>query len=73
VCYPNPDQFLARLSSSTQKNLIILLYWALEACRGKTIFSGGSRATLEFLELLEGLGAKDSALVEFRNFLSIFL
>jgi hypothetical protein len=26
VCYPNPDQILAGLSISTQKNLTILLY-----------------------------------------------
>jgi hypothetical protein len=26
ICYPNPDQTLARLSNSTQKNLTILLY-----------------------------------------------
>jgi hypothetical protein len=33
--------------------------WAQEAFRGKTVFLGGSGAILEFLELLEGLGAKD--------------
>jgi hypothetical protein len=27
VCYPNPDQILVGLSSSTQKNLTVLLYW----------------------------------------------
>jgi hypothetical protein len=30
--------------------------WALEAFRGKTVFLGGSRANLEFLEWFEGLG-----------------
>jgi hypothetical protein len=33
--------------------------WALEAFRGKTAFSRGSGVILEFLEWLEGLGAKD--------------
>jgi hypothetical protein len=33
--------------------------WALKACRGKTIFSGGSGVIMEFLEWLEGLGSKD--------------
>jgi hypothetical protein len=32
--------------------------WALEDFRGKTVFSGGSGAILEFLEWLEGLGVK---------------
>jgi hypothetical protein len=32
--------------------------WALEAFRGKIVFSGGSEAILEFLEWLEGLGTK---------------
>jgi hypothetical protein len=31
----------------------------LEAFRGKMVFSGGSGVILEFLEWLEGLGAKD--------------
>jgi hypothetical protein len=26
LCYPNPDQILAGLRNSTQKNLMILLY-----------------------------------------------
>jgi hypothetical protein len=37
--------------------------WALEAFRGKTIFLVGSRPILEFLEWLEGLGAKDGGLL----------
>jgi hypothetical protein len=43
--------------------------WALEAYRGKTVFLGGSGVVLEFLEWLEGLGAKDRALAEFGNVL----
>jgi hypothetical protein len=50
--------------------------WALEAFRGKTVFLGGSRAILEFLEWLEGLGAKDKGLLQnleiFRGFLWFF-
>jgi hypothetical protein len=45
--------------------------WALEACRGKTVFSRGSGVILEFLELLEGLGAKDRGSCEFWGFLGI--
>jgi hypothetical protein len=48
----------------------------LEALRGKMVFSGGSRAILEFLEWLEALGAKDRGSCEiwkiFRNFCGIF-
>jgi hypothetical protein len=32
--------------------------WALEAFRGKIVFSGGSEAILEFLEWLEHHGTK---------------
>jgi hypothetical protein len=32
---------------------------ALEACRGKMVFSGGFGLILGFLEWLEGFGAKD--------------
>jgi hypothetical protein len=32
--------------------------WALEACRGKTIFARGSGVVLKFLEWLEGLWHK---------------
>jgi hypothetical protein len=35
------------------------MIWALEAFEGKIVFSGGSVAILEFLEWLEGVGAKD--------------
>jgi hypothetical protein len=42
--------------------------WALEAFRGKTIFLVGSRPILEFLEWLEGLGAKDGGSCEFQGF-----
>jgi hypothetical protein len=47
--------------------------WALEAYMGKMVFLGGSGLILEFLEWLEGLGAKDKALAEFGNFLGIFV
>jgi hypothetical protein len=47
--------------------------WALEAFRGKTVFSEGSGVILEFLEWLEGHGAKGRALVNFRDFSRIFL
>jgi hypothetical protein len=33
--------------------------WALEAFKGKTVFSGGYGPILEFLEWLDGLGAKN--------------
>jgi hypothetical protein len=50
--------------------------WALEAFRGKTVFSGGSRVILEFLEWLEGLDTKDRGSCEiwgfFRDFCGIF-
>jgi hypothetical protein len=42
--------------------------WALEAFRGKMVFWGGSGAILEFLEWLEGLGAKDRGSYEFWGF-----
>jgi hypothetical protein len=42
--------------------------WALEAFKGKTVFSGGSGVILEFLEWLEGFGAKAGALVELRTY-----
>ncbi len=32
--------------------------WYLEVFSGKTVFSGGSEEFLQFLEWLEGLGAK---------------
>jgi hypothetical protein len=50
--------------------------WALEAFRVKTVLSGGSRVILEFLEWLEGLGAKDRGSYEvlgiFQGFWWIF-
>jgi hypothetical protein len=46
--------------------------WALEAFRGKTVFLGGSRAILEFLEWLEGLGAKDRGSCKIWKFLGDF-
>jgi hypothetical protein len=48
---------------------------ALEAFRGKTVFTGGFGAVLEFLECFEGLGAKDRGSIEiwgfFRDFCGI--
>jgi hypothetical protein len=41
---------------------------SLEAFRGKTIFLEGSRAILEFLEWLEGLGTKNRAHANFGDF-----
>jgi hypothetical protein len=49
--------------------------WAMEAFRGKMVFLGGPRVILEFLEWLEGLGAKDRAPAnfgDFRGFCGIF-
>jgi hypothetical protein len=37
----------------------------LEAFEGKIVFSGGSVAILEFLEWLEGVGAKDKGSSKF--------
>jgi hypothetical protein len=45
--------------------------WALEASRGETVFLGGSGAILEFLEGLEGIGAKDRGSCDVRRFLGI--
>jgi hypothetical protein len=47
--------------------------WALEACRGKTVFSGGSGVVLEFLSGWRVFGTKDSALAEFGKILGIFV
>jgi hypothetical protein len=46
---------------------------ALEAFRGKTVFSRGSGVALEFLEWLEGLWHKDSALAKFGDLLGILV
>jgi hypothetical protein len=46
--------------------------WALEAFRGKMVFSGGSGVIQEFLEWLEGLGAKDRGSCEFWRFFGDF-
>jgi hypothetical protein len=46
--------------------------WALEAFRGKMVFSGGFWGFLKFCEWLEGLGAKDRALAKCGIFLGIF-
>jgi hypothetical protein len=46
--------------------------WALEAFRGKTVFLGVSRAIMDFLEWLEGLGAKDRGSCEFCGFSGFF-
>jgi hypothetical protein len=46
--------------------------WFLEAFRGKTVFSGGSGATLIFLEWLEGLGTKDRGSCKVWGFFSDF-
>jgi hypothetical protein len=45
----------------------------LEVFRGKMVFSGGSEEFLEFLEWLEDLGAKYSALAKFGKFSEILL
>jgi hypothetical protein len=52
----NSKNLGARITENEALNQKI---WALEAFRGKTVFSGGSGVNLEFLEWLEGLGAKD--------------
>jgi hypothetical protein len=44
---------------STENEALDKNIWALEAFKGKTVFSGRSREILEFFELLEGLGTKD--------------
>jgi hypothetical protein len=41
---------------------------SLEAFRGKTVFLEGSRAILEFLEWLEGLGTKNRGSCKFWGF-----
>jgi hypothetical protein len=46
--------------------------WALEAFRGKTVFLGDSGAILEFLEWLEGLGAKDKGSCKFLGIFRYF-
>jgi hypothetical protein len=45
--------------------------WKLSG--GKMVFLGGSGAILEFLEWLEGLGAKDRGSCKFWGFSGIFL
>jgi hypothetical protein len=45
--------------------------WALEAFKGKTVFSGGYGAILEFLKWLDGLGAKDRGSCEIWDFCGI--
>jgi hypothetical protein len=45
----------------------------LESCRGKMVCLGGSGAILKKMEWLEGLGAKDGALAECKNFSGIFV
>jgi hypothetical protein len=45
---------------------------ALEAFWGKTVFLGGSRVFLEFMEWLEGLGAKDRGSCKIWGFAWIF-
>jgi hypothetical protein len=42
--------------------------WALEACRGKTVFSGGSGVILEFFKWLEAFDAKDKGSCEIWDF-----
>jgi hypothetical protein len=43
----------------------------LKAFRGKTVFSGGFGAILEFLDLFEGLGATDMAPAKYGDFSGI--
>jgi hypothetical protein len=47
--------------------------WALEAFKGKTVFSGHSREILEFFELLEGLCTKDRGFYKIWGFFWIFV
>jgi hypothetical protein len=51
---------------------LIQKIWALEAFRGKMVFSGGSGVIQEFLEWLEGLGTKDRGSCEFWRFFGDF-
>jgi hypothetical protein len=46
--------------------------WVLEAFRVKMVFLGGSEIILEFLEWLEGLGAKEKGSCEFWGFFRDF-
>jgi hypothetical protein len=45
--------------------------WYLEVFSGKTVFSGGSEEFLQFLEWLEGIGAKYRTLAKFGDFCGV--
>jgi hypothetical protein len=47
--------------------------WYLEVFSGKTVFSGGFEEFLQFLEWLEGIGAKYRTLAKFGKNLGIFV
>jgi hypothetical protein len=49
-----------------------LKIWALEAFRGKMVFSGGFWGLSEILGVVEGLGATDRALEKCGNFFGNF-
>jgi hypothetical protein len=63
------ENFGARLA---EIRVTVAKIWALEAFRGKMVFSEGFWVFLKFWEWLQGLGAKDRALVKCVDFPGIF-
>jgi hypothetical protein len=64
----NSENLGSRLTENGAWNQKI---WALKAFRDNSVILGGFGAILEFLEWLEGLGAKDTGSCEIEDFLGI--